>query len=169
MERTSSQNWFWPEWICSVFPLQSAKGREFGELWQEKCISRAPWTFSFNLARTSSFRPARLDNKKWPTVNSTDCCIHSIRPGLNLSCAKLDMLNFNSRDILQLEKEYTMIWHACGQYKCRSGFRVEPVQPSNVTGSKVRAPHRFSERWQHTVCDTVLCFGVVNVQIIHIQ
>ena len=42
----------------SVLPLRSAKAREFGELWREKC-TRAPWTFPFKLVRTSSFRPAR--------------------------------------------------------------------------------------------------------------
>ena len=45
---------------CSVLPLRSAKAREFGELWREKS-TRAPWAFSFKLARTSSFRPARTD------------------------------------------------------------------------------------------------------------
>ena len=45
----------------SVLPLRSAKAREFGELWREKC-TRAPWTFPFKLARTSSFRPVRMDN-----------------------------------------------------------------------------------------------------------
>ena len=45
--------------------VPSTKAREFGELWQEKC-TRAPWTFPFKLARTSSFRPARTD--KWKTT-----------------------------------------------------------------------------------------------------
>ena len=44
----------------SVLPLQSAKAREFGELWREKC-TRALWTFPFKLGRTSSFMPARTD------------------------------------------------------------------------------------------------------------
>ena len=39
----------------SVLPLRSAKAREFGELWREKC-TRAPWTYPFQiLVRTSSF------------------------------------------------------------------------------------------------------------------
>ena len=47
----------------SVLPLRSAKAREFGELWREKC-TRAPWTFPFKPARISSFRPARMDKCK---------------------------------------------------------------------------------------------------------
>ena len=47
----------------SLLPLRSAKAREFGELWREKC-TRAPWTFQFKLVRTSSFRPARTDRWK---------------------------------------------------------------------------------------------------------
>ena len=43
----------------SVLPLWSAKVREFGELWWEKCTS-SPWTFPFKLARTSSFWIARM-------------------------------------------------------------------------------------------------------------
>ena len=38
----------------SVLPLRSAKAREFGELWREKC-THAPWTFPFKLVRTSFF------------------------------------------------------------------------------------------------------------------
>ena len=40
----------------------SAKAQEFGELWRENC-TRAPCTFPFQPARTSSFRPARTN--KW--------------------------------------------------------------------------------------------------------
>ena len=60
-KRTSSQNWFWPDWRAlpmdqnrSVLPLRPAKAREFGELWHENC-TRSPWTFPLKLAKTSSF------------------------------------------------------------------------------------------------------------------
>ena len=46
----------------SVLPPRSAKAREFGELWREKC-TRAPCTLSLKLARTSSFRVSRTG--KW--------------------------------------------------------------------------------------------------------
>ena len=46
----------------SVLRLWSAKAWESAELWREKC-TRAPWTFLFKLARTSSFGLARPD--KW--------------------------------------------------------------------------------------------------------
>ena len=49
----------------SVLPLRSAKAREFGELWREKC-TRTPWTFQFKLARSISFRPA--GSVKWKTT-----------------------------------------------------------------------------------------------------
>ena len=48
------------EWLRSL--LQSAKVRDSGELWREKC-TRMPWTFPVKLARTSSFQPARTG--KW--------------------------------------------------------------------------------------------------------
>ena len=44
----------------SCHALRPAKTRGFGELWREKC-TRAPWTFPFRLARTSSFQLARTD------------------------------------------------------------------------------------------------------------
>ena len=50
----------------SVLPLRSAKARELGELWREKC-TRAPWSLPFKLARTSSFnlgQPDRTDEKQ---------------------------------------------------------------------------------------------------------
>ena len=47
----------------SVLPLRSAKAREYGELWWEKC-TRATWTFPFKLARTSSFGRPELTNGK---------------------------------------------------------------------------------------------------------
>ena len=53
MERTSSQNWFWPECtargtelLSSPAPLGQSAG--FGELWREKC-TRAPLIGSFCL------------------------------------------------------------------------------------------------------------------------
>ena len=49
----------------SVFPLQSAKAREIGELWREKW-TRVHWTFPFKLTRTSSFRLASTN--KWKTT-----------------------------------------------------------------------------------------------------
>ena len=52
----------------SVLPLRSAKAREFGELWREKCTC-APWNLPFKLARTGSFGPAWTG--KWKaTFNS---------------------------------------------------------------------------------------------------
>ena len=39
----------------SVVPLMSAKERELGKFWREKC-TRARWVFLFKMARTSSFR-----------------------------------------------------------------------------------------------------------------
>ena len=39
----------------SVLPLQSAKAREFRELWRKKC-ARAPWTFQSQQARTDNWK-----------------------------------------------------------------------------------------------------------------
>ena len=78
MERTSSPNWFWQEWIfyvtcsccfrhsavrwrpCSWIRVAQFSGRpkreNSGELWREGL-----WTFLFKLARTSSFGPVRTN------------------------------------------------------------------------------------------------------------
>ena len=46
----------------SVLPLRSAKAREVGELWREKC-TRASWTFPYKLIGNNRFWPARTG--KW--------------------------------------------------------------------------------------------------------
>ena len=58
----------------SVLPLRSAKAREFGELWREK-YTRAPLTFPFKLASTSSFRLVRTD--KWKSGLNLFNCIYT--------------------------------------------------------------------------------------------
>ena len=75
---------------CSVLPLRSAKAREFGELWREKC-TRVPWTFPFQITRTSSFRSAR-----------TNKC-------------KATLVYFNQSSV-QLKLMLNQIWHKC-KYK----------------------------------------------------
>ena len=71
MERTSSQNWFWPERPCSW-----NRAAQFSRFGRSKCgdlescggkkCTRAPSTFQFKLARTSSFRRARTE--KWKAI-----------------------------------------------------------------------------------------------------
>ena len=54
-------------------PLSSPTpvGQSAGELWREKCTC-TPWTFPFKLARTSSFRPARMNIWKVTYVYSIE-------------------------------------------------------------------------------------------------
>ena len=61
----------------SVLPLRSAKAREFGKLWWEKC-TRAPWTLPLKLARTSSFRPTRSDRWKATYVSLRIITAHAL-------------------------------------------------------------------------------------------
>ena len=47
----------------SVLPLRSAKAREFGELWREKC-TRVPWNFPLRLAKAVLLGRPEQTNKR---------------------------------------------------------------------------------------------------------